>query len=262
MKSKVLLIAGFFASIAGAGEWQRFDDANWISGPKVSAEKLKGRIVMIERWGINCPPCRASLPHVQALAKKYKDKGVVVIGAHFQGRDDAKIKDLLKTAGAEFPVYQYAGYSEAPSTRGIPAPYIVDHTGKVVYSNVGFNASAVEAALEEAVKAAPELGREVMLSEIEGLIESRPGKASVLVKDFLKKNPKEKAAVAKFQARLKDPKVNNLAKLEEELIKLQSQSPKGPAAVKKRSDTAKTLARKAKALGADYLESDFNSLCE
>jgi len=260
MKSCLMGLLLTVSLVVVAGEWRNLEDSSWIAGPKLTSAKLKGRIVLVERWGLNCPPCRASLPHVQALYKKYASKGVVVLGAHCQGLDKEKIVALLKSNGAEFPVYQFAGYDEAPPTRGIPAPYIVDQNGKVVWSGVGFNAAKVEEALTAAVKAVPNLERDVMLADIEESLESRPGIAYNKLQAFLKKYPKEKSSVQKVQASLKDPKVRNLAKLESELEKLQATTPNGPAAKKKLSDTAKALARKAKALGADYLESEFLEL--
>ena len=260
MKRLLLGMVAVMAMTAVAGEWQNLSDGRWIAGPKLTPEKLKGRIVLVERWGLMCPPCRASLPHVQALYKKYSAKGVVVLGAHFQNADKDKICELLRSSGAAFPVYQFAEYSEAPDTRSIPAPYIVDHEGKVVWSGTGFNAAAVEEALIAAIKAAPNLERDVLLDEIRGSLASRPGIAYNKLQAFLKKYPKEKASVQEAQSALKDPKVKNIAKLEAELEKLQATTPNGPAARKRLVDSAKTAARKAKALGADYLESEFLSL--
>ena len=102
MKKLVLVVITAIAATAGAGEWRGLGDSDWISGPKVKPERLKGRIVFVECWGINCPPCRASLPHVQQLYKKYGPKGVVFIGSHCQRGTKENIFALLKEAGAVF----------------------------------------------------------------------------------------------------------------------------------------------------------------
>ena len=44
-----------------------FDDSKYIHGPKITASSLKGKVVFFEYWGINCPPCIASMPHLQEL---------------------------------------------------------------------------------------------------------------------------------------------------------------------------------------------------
>lgn len=258
MKKLVLVVITAIAAAAGAGEWRGLGDSDWISGPKVKPERLKGRIVFVECWGINCPPCRASLPHVQQLYKKYGPKGVVFIGSHCQRGAKENILALLKEAGVEYPVYQFAGYSEEPQISAIPAPYLVDHAGKVVWNSVGFNPKAAETAIAAALKAAPNLEHDVLLAEIEDNLVPRPGVAYMRLQTFLKKFPKEKAAVTDAQEKLKDPKVKNMAKLEGELEKLRTMPANNPAMIKKRTDTAKTLAKKAKALGSESLEADFN----
>ena len=42
-------------------------DSSYITGPKITDKDLRGKVVLIEFWGLNCPPCRASLPHMQEL---------------------------------------------------------------------------------------------------------------------------------------------------------------------------------------------------
>ncbi len=258
MNKLVLVMMIAITAAVGAGEWRGLGDADWISGPKVKTERLKGRIVFVECWGINCPPCRASLPHVQQLYKKYGPKGVVFIGSHCQRGTKEDILALLKQAGVEYPIYQFAGYSEGPQINAIPAPYLVDHTGKVVWNSVGFNLKAAETAITDALKAAPNLEHDILLAEIEDNLTSRPGIAYLRLQSFLKKFPKEKASVADAQKKLKDSKVRNLAKLEGELEKLREMPANNPAMIKKRTDTAKALVKKAKSLGSEALEADFN----
>ena len=119
----------------GAQQWKGLTDENYYSGPKVTADDLAGKVVLVDEWGINCPPCRALLPFMQKLWNANKDKNFVLIGSHRQGREVAKVKELVDANKMTYPVYDYAGIAEEPANGGgLPFMYVVNHRGKVIYS--------------------------------------------------------------------------------------------------------------------------------
>lgn len=119
----------------GAQQWKGLTDENYYSGPKITADDLAGKVVLVDEWGINCPPCRALLPHMQKLWNANKDKNFVLIGSHRQGREVAKVKELVDANKMTYPVYDYAGIAEEPANGGgLPFMYVVNHRGKVIYS--------------------------------------------------------------------------------------------------------------------------------
>ena len=129
------LVAAICAA-AHAASWRGLDESSYISGPKVSAGDLDGKVVMVDEWGYRCPPCRALLPRMEQLWQSFRHKPFVLIGSHRQGREEASIKELIKDNKLTYPIYQGAGLSdgEPPNGGGIPFIYVVDHRGKVVYS--------------------------------------------------------------------------------------------------------------------------------
>lgn len=114
------------------------DDASHISGPKVSAASLKGKVVLWEYWGLQCPPCLAAMPHLQALYKKYGARGhFVVIGSHVQLKSPA-VEKYVREKGITFPIYQWAAVSEAPvaAAGAIPYSVLIGADGKIVKAGV------------------------------------------------------------------------------------------------------------------------------
>ncbi len=67
-------VEGGFPSLSGAVEW--------LNSPPLTAEGLKGKVVLIDFWTYSCINCLRSIPYVKAWAEKYKDHGLVVIGVH------------------------------------------------------------------------------------------------------------------------------------------------------------------------------------
>lgn len=154
-----LLSAVLFASTASvAGEWYGLTEDAWCSGPKLTPEKLKGKVVLVDKWGVFCPPCRRSLPHIESIWRKFRSKPFVVIGAHCQGNERQKIAELVNENKLTYSIYLTAGRDDEPQIRGIPAYYIVSPSGKIVYNGIGFSpamAKELEDAVSDALAKAP-----------------------------------------------------------------------------------------------------------
>lgn len=157
-----LLCASAFSSVfscvpAFAATYQRLDDSAYVTGPKVNAESLKGKVVFFEYWGFQCGPCKASLPHVQALYAKYGARGrFVVVGSHVQAPKQAEIKNCVKDYGVTFPVYQWAAVQEAPVQRGIPYAVLIGTDGRVIKAGLPREVyPAVEAEMKKFSKGNP-----------------------------------------------------------------------------------------------------------
>ena len=148
-----------FAAIAAlsvlslnAATWQGFTDSGHYSGPKITEADLAGKVVMIDQWGINCPPCRALLPAMQKLWNANKSKPFILVGAHCQGHKPDEVMALVNANKLTYPIYDWAGLADAPSNGGgLPFMYVVDHRGKVVYS--GRSHEEAEAAVQKAIAA-------------------------------------------------------------------------------------------------------------
>ena len=127
--------------------WRGLTDANYYSGPKLTEESLSGKVVMIDEWGVNCPPCRALLPQMQKYWSAFKGKEFVLIGSHRQGRAPDKVAALVKANGLTYPIYDNVGLAagEPSNGGGIPFLYVVNHRGHVVYAGRS-DREAIEAA--------------------------------------------------------------------------------------------------------------------
>lgn len=102
-----------------------------VSGDSPSKADLKNKVVIVEYWGVHCPPCIASLPHLAELYDKNKDKGLVVIGAESQGSQDGEIKKVIGKAKVTYPVVK--GADGPIQVSGIPHAFVFDSQGELVW---------------------------------------------------------------------------------------------------------------------------------
>lgn len=127
---------------------------NWMNSSELSADDLKGKIVVLDFWATWCGPCIASIPKNNAIAEKYADKGVVFIGVcHPRGVE--KMSETASEHGITYPIAADPSGStnEAFKVNSYPDYYIIDRQGNVVVADAKNN--AVEAILEELLKQHP-----------------------------------------------------------------------------------------------------------
>lgn len=152
-KMIVVLAAGCGALAAPAERWRGLGEGAYYSGPKLTEEDLAGKVVLVDCWGVNCPPCRALLPRMEQIWQSFKSKPFVLLGSHRQGRQAGKVAELVKESKLTYPMYDGAGLASGePAFNAIPFLYVVNHRGKVVYS--GHDERAATEAVVTAIGAA------------------------------------------------------------------------------------------------------------
>ena len=125
-------------------------DVKWgkpVNDAPFDEASLKGKVVVVEEWGVNCGPCIASLPDLAKMAKSGAKKGLVVVGLERQNSTKEDILKVLKSAKVEYPVM--SGGSAPGATGGIPHVCVFDASGKLVY-----NGNPHDEEFERAVKKA------------------------------------------------------------------------------------------------------------
>ena len=151
-----------------------------VDGKPVSLAELKGRIVLVDFWATWCPPCVASIPALSELARKYHDRGFVILGVNVDAmhEDVQEMKKALPTV-RRFLVRHRVTWTDLLNGQGtadvaaaygveeIPANFLIGRDGKVV---------AVEQsgdALERAVVERPRPCRRATIPVIPRYQESR-----------------------------------------------------------------------------------------
>ena len=120
-----------------------------LEGGELTLSSLKGKIIILDFWATRCPPCRMEIPGFVKLYKKYKDKGLKIIGVCLES--EATVKPFAKKMGINYTLvfadqkvrHEYGGI------RYIPTTFIIDQQGDIVKKHVGYVSKEV---FEEEIK--------------------------------------------------------------------------------------------------------------
>jgi len=124
-----------------------------LNGRAVTAESLRGKVVLVDFWASWCAPCREEMPVLQRLHEKYSAQGLVIVGVSVD-RDASKAREFASRLGITFPLVHDAQHTLAGrfSPPKMPSSYVVDRRGVTRYVHAGFRASDA-ATMEREIKA-------------------------------------------------------------------------------------------------------------
>jgi thiol-disulfide isomerase/thioredoxin len=115
----------------------------WLNSPPLTAEGLRGKVVLVQFWTYSCINWLRTLPYVRAWADKYRDRGLVVIGVHtpefaFE-KDLVNVRWAAKDMRVNYPIALDSDYAvwRAFENQYWPALYFVDAKGKIRHHHFG-----------------------------------------------------------------------------------------------------------------------------
>jgi peroxiredoxin len=110
-------------------------DANFtlqdLQGDSWTLKDLRGKVALVNFWATWCPPCRKEMPDLEALGKRFKDQGLVILA--ISDEDAAKVKPFIAEKQFTFPVLLDLGrkVNKLFDVEGIPKTFIYDREGRL-----------------------------------------------------------------------------------------------------------------------------------
>ena len=115
----------------------------WLNSPPLTADALRGKVVLVDFCTYTCVNWLRTLPYVRAWDAKYRQHGLVVIGAHtpeFDFEHDLdNVRRAIKAMRVDYPIAvdnEYAIWNGF-SNQYWPALYLIDAKGATRFTHFG-----------------------------------------------------------------------------------------------------------------------------
>jgi len=112
-----------------------------VDGKLLSLAELRGKMVLLNFWFPACGPCRAEFPYLEQVARKFADRGLVVLAANIHPAEAAEVEPFLRNTG-----YPFIGLQTNPEwaketygVTGTPRNFLIDPEGRIVHEPAIYN---------------------------------------------------------------------------------------------------------------------------
>lgn len=144
----------------------------WFNTKPLTLAELKGKVVIVDFWTYSCINCQRTFPYLKDWYKKYKDKGLVIVGVHspefeFE-KSEKNVAQAIKDFGLTYPVVQDNNFAtwRAYDNHYWPAKYFIDKDGVIRYTHFG------EGEYDESERVIQELLKETGAKDVSSKIDN------------------------------------------------------------------------------------------
>jgi thiol-disulfide isomerase/thioredoxin len=130
--------------------------------------QFRGKVVVVDFWMFNCPPCKAGFPYLVQLHDKYGSHGLVVISVNMDAPTKSELREQALTflkqkharftnlvlAGGEDPM-EWVKMRDDPATGGtgfegdLPFTEVYDRMGNLALHQVDVNHDDLDKLVQE-----------------------------------------------------------------------------------------------------------------
>jgi thiol-disulfide isomerase/thioredoxin len=115
-----------------------------LDGGKRALGDYRGKVAVINFWGIWCGWCVREMPDYQALVKKYANDPKVAVFTINNDPDLDKVKKWMKDQKYDFDVLLDDGWVGKQSVHGFPTTWFIDQEGRLAFQKSGWSEKLVE----------------------------------------------------------------------------------------------------------------------
>lgn len=130
-----------------------------LNAGEINTAALRNRVILVDFWDYTCVNCIRTLPYVTGWDRKYRDRGLTVLGIHAPefsfAHSEELVRDAMERFGIEYPVILDNQYQiwQAHANRYWPAKFLIDGKGYLRIRHFGEGAyQEMETAIQELLR--------------------------------------------------------------------------------------------------------------
>ena len=130
-----------------------------IDGGTLGLEALRGHVILLNFWAVNCPPCRIEMPELEKLHRRYEHRGLRLIGITQMNPERDQVARFIQEIGVTYPILldPEVRIGDLYGIVAHPTSVLIDANGIVRFVNTGY-LKGEEKDIERAVRAALDAG--------------------------------------------------------------------------------------------------------
>jgi peroxiredoxin len=109
-------------------------------GKEVSLSSFRGKPVLLNFWGIDCPHCAREIPSLVRIDQLYRESGLVILGVNVRDtQGPEQVKEFARNTGIRYPLLLEGNKTAIRyGVEELPTNFYIDAAGKVAAMAVGF----------------------------------------------------------------------------------------------------------------------------
>ncbi len=133
-----LLYSSIHEKVANVGDSAPSFDVLASNKQEISLTRFGGKLLVLNFWATWCQTCVDEIPSLDRLARRFQDRGLVVLGISID-KDEAAYREFLNRFNVGFLTARDPDQkiNQEYGTIQIPETYIINANGKVVDKIVG-----------------------------------------------------------------------------------------------------------------------------
>lgn len=122
-----------------------------LEGRPITADSLRGKVVLVNFWATWCGPCRVEMPMLEAMWNRHRDAGFVLLGLSVDRGSSDLVRFFLSERDITYPIAIVGTDTERAfgGVTGYPTSILLDRSGRIRHRVLGAIAPAT---LEPAVR--------------------------------------------------------------------------------------------------------------